>query len=143
VPPASVLVPIVLLGALLVANVEEGAAAGQLPVAPVILQSLVIAGLATRQRLAWQWARVLPILAGFLLLALSLMASSRAPDGDLWPLGVALAALAIAVVPAVALGRPSARDWFRLVCPSCGGRSVKAANFVFTKVRCRGCEAVF
>lgn len=142
-PPVSVLVPIVLLGALLVANVEQGAADGQLPVAPIVLQSLIIAGLATRQRLAWQWARVLPILAGFLLLALSFMAQGRAREGDMQPLGVALAALAIAVVPAVALGLPSARAWFKLVCPSCGGRKVKAASFLFTKARCRTCEKVF
>ena len=128
--PGSVLAAIGVVASLLVVNLWASAQVGELPLAQIAVQSLVLVGLAARHRLAWQWGRLLPALAIPFLLLWALLSPQGAP---------ALLLLAPLVLVPLALGRPSARAWFGVVCASCGSTRVRAVDLLFRRARCRAC----
>jgi hypothetical protein len=109
----------------------------------VILWTLLLVGLFRRARLAWLWGRWLTLLLAVVMASALAVAAVR---GEARPVvvGLAFAGLVLPLVAAsVALGRPSAYEWFELVCPSCAARSGSGADLLFRQARCRKCDAVW
>lgn len=106
---------------------------------------LILVGTIAGHRLAWQWGRILAILGAVLLTLVALVFFAAIRDGEVaaW-LG---ALMVVQVIPLYtvffAFGRPSARVFFRLVCPKCGVMTNKAADFFFNRARCRRCGNVW
>ncbi|BDG04505.1 zinc-ribbon domain-containing protein [Anaeromyxobacter oryzae] len=101
---------------------------------------LLVTGLVRRWRLAWLWGRYLPIFLAIVIAGVLLWSWRSLP-----PLKLALGLLLFAVplgVAGVALGRPTAFEWFRLVCPECGARSGRG-DLLLRNVRCPRCGDVF
>jgi hypothetical protein len=101
--------------------------------------ALIIAGFVNGHRLAWQWGRLIGLVlgTGFLL-----MSATLALRGDNNPLTFSIAAVfsASLILMGVLLGLPKSRAYFRLVCPDCGSREVKATDFLFNTAKCEKCE---
>lgn len=131
----------------------------------LLIGVVVLIGLARRNRLAWQWGRIMGMLGAVLATLTVGMAVvgmvMAVQSGELDEVfaqaggraamitGIAIG-VAMLVLPTLclwvaffALGRPSARRWFRLVCPSCESRRVRAVGFLYSRARCRRCQAVW
>lgn len=114
-------------------------------IVPLTLSGLVLVGLATGHRLAWQWGRVLvPLGAGLLLLASVCAGAGSAAKNDA-ALGGIIAAVNLAMSLFLfsiffALGRPAARNYFQLICPRCGASTSKAGDFWFNVAVCPMCQ---
>jgi hypothetical protein len=110
------------------------------------LSALILWGMIVGQRLAWQWGRILGIVAAVLvsigaLLAFVTAARDRASALAAMVVGSILLLQAICLYTIFfALGRPSAMEHFKLRCPSCGKFTYKAANFFFTRAKCKYCN---
>jgi hypothetical protein len=102
---------------------------------------IFIFGMIVGNRLAWQWLRILALLnvAGLFAMAAIMMVAEM----PLLLVGSALLGATCVLTNYIALGRQSARRHFRLQCPSCGSFAVKAANFFFTRVKCKDCQKVW
>jgi hypothetical protein len=106
----------------------------------VLIQALFLYGLIKRNRSAWLYLR----LASFALaiVVIPVIQGARVFDGkeelSVYLLNLGLIALP-ALVMAVALSLPSARVYFRMVCPQCQSLSVKGANLLFSKLKCKKC----
>ena len=104
------------------------------------LFAVLLAGIVTRRRVAWLWGRFL----GFFVFAVALVgvlanaARIRAPEVAALVLGFAGPMLAVSL----AFGRRSAKEWFGLVCPSCGTASSRG-DLLLRKVRCPTCGETF
>jgi hypothetical protein len=63
------------------------------------------------------------------------------------PWSVAAVMLAGLVIPlaatSIALGRPSAVEWFDLLCPKCGTAAGRGKDFLFRQARCASCGNVW
>jgi hypothetical protein len=104
---------------------------------------LLLAGVATRQRLAWQWGHALPFFLALLQAAALAVEVYRRRALPL-PFGPVSAVVTLALLAAWwSLGRPSALAWFDLLCPECGKPSRLGADFLFRKARCRSCGNVW
>lgn len=103
-----------------------------------IIPGLIAYGLVRRHRLAWQWGRLLALGVSLLEAIMSVAAMVRFGVSWRWSTLIALALPGVAI--GIALGRPSAREWFRLVCPACGTGRPRAADFLFQRARCRRCQ---
>jgi hypothetical protein len=158
--PGSIVVTLVALGFLLVANLAKTAtvlmsadpAAGPQALLPLAVGVLVMTGLARRNRLAWQYGRVL---VGFGAVMMTLVVvrmaidawSQAASTGNPSELRTVMLAMAfgalLGLVPLwavfLSLGTKESRRWFGLCCPKCHGLRVGAADFVFRTCRCRAC----
>ena len=113
------------------------------------LQLLILWGMIVGHRLAWQWGRILGILAAVLLTigAVTSFVGTAAAQVPAW---VRLLAGSIVMLQAVclytiffALGRPSAKQHFNLRCPSCGKFTGAAADFFFNRAKCKTCSTVW
>lgn len=101
----------------------------------------LVTGLVRRSRLAWLWGRYLGLFMSAAIVAGVVIERRRIPGVGIAAL---LAALGLPLLAAsIALARPSALQWFGLVCPSCGDAASRNADFLFRKARCRGCGNVF
>lgn len=130
---------------------------------PLAIGLLVLFGLLRKKPLARQWGRIMGLLLG-VLATLFLAAGSvgffyffysgdfgqanAGPSGDQFFLLIGLIGLLVYALPAgllwaifFALGYPGAKQWFGLVCPECHSRRTKAANFWYSRVRCKDCGA--
>ncbi|MBI3909541.1 MAG: hypothetical protein HY320_01240 [Armatimonadetes bacterium] len=117
-------------------------------VVPIALEILLLWGFVVGHRLAWQWGRVLVFLGAVLLTIATVVAFSvvSIPEAAWLALGLGLFLLiqvVLAYVIFFALGTPSARQHFRLICPSCGAATVRAADFFFNKAKCKSCGRVW
>jgi len=133
---------------------------------PLAIGGLVLLGLIRRSRLARQWGRIIGLLLALLMtlyLAITVAGFIFIMSSDYYnemnnddPVLIMLpwAALAFAVamiaLPAIllwaifiALGRPTARQYFNLICPRCNAHRTKAANFFFTRAKCKECAEVW
>jgi len=138
--PPSVITAVALLAGFAGLSVWSGAHAGRFPLLAVALQALILFGLVRRDRLAWQWGRIVPLLFAAFTLVMVLTARGPAPAAFVAvPLLLFVPALAITV----SLGRPSARAWFRLVCPACGGDGTRPRDVLFRRARCLRCGNVW
>lgn len=134
--PASVLVALVALAVYVLAawviQIEwYGAAITQL-LPSSILPGLIAYGFVRRHRAAWQWGRLVALGMALLLVIVSIL--EREP---LLALAVPLFAVGIA------LGRPSAREWFGMACPVCGAQRSRPVDPFYNRARCKACQNVW
>ncbi len=146
-PPASVVVAAAILGYFFILRgydlfhdfpetIHHGG--GGMAIALVILAYVLLGN-----RLAWQWGRYAAFGTVILIPLITLVNIGNKPSifTDL------AAQVIVMVLPAfliaLALGRPSARVFFRLVCPACQSQSVKPADFFFRRVKCKKCVNVW
>src|SRR5262249_44259120 len=113
------------------------------------LGSLVWWGMIVGHRLAWQWGRVLGIIAAVILTLIGIVSLTSPPPAQ-QPVWAAQADAAISLFSAAclytiffALGTASARDPSRLRCPACGRFTGTAADFLFNRARCASCPNVW
>lgn len=135
--------------------------------APLGVGVLLLIGLLCRNKLARQWGRIMGCLGavlasialGFGVVGVVFVAmSNEAAEFDAQLRGMpggsfllfALIGLAVYAVPAVmlwtiffSLGRPAARRWFGLVCPSCHSPRTRAANFLYSRSKCKECSTTW
>ncbi len=107
------------------------------------VMGVLLWGIGRGYRLAWLWGRYLTLfLSAMVLVSLGL---------GLWkgglPWSVAAVMLAGLVIPlaatSIALGRPSAVEWFDLLCPKCGTAASRGKDFLFRQARCVSCGNVW
>jgi hypothetical protein len=110
---------------------------------PIVVALLILYGIVMGHRLAWQWGRLLGLFGGVLLTLGALGVLARSAEGSGYLIaGVLLLLQGLPLFPMFfALGRPGAREHFRLTCPQCGYARPKGGNFLFTKAICRKCAA--
>jgi hypothetical protein len=123
--------------------------AGGRVVISLLLGALILWGLVVGHRLAWQWGRILGLLAAILLTAVGFMVPNVQPPAG-QPDWVPAVESALTLIQAAclwtiffSLGRPSAKEHFRLRCPGCGRFTSKAADFWFNRAKCAGCQRVW
>lgn len=143
---AAVCLGIVLLsrGVLAAMAVVEGTVSPGVAFAPLGLGVLIVFGMVKGHRLAWQWGRLLGLVTAALVFisAITVWAAledTAGREAAFWAvfLGGQGAAL---MVMYFTLGTSGAREHFRLVCPQCGSRKVRAADFIYSKAKCRKCK---
>lgn len=143
--PASVRVSLVALAVYVLAVwviqvAWHGAAVTRL-LPSLILPGLIAYGIVRRHRLAWQWGRLVGLGVALLQVFLSVLTIARfgAPAKALPLLGLSAPLLAIGV----ALGRPSAREWFGMACPVCGAQRSRPVDLFYNRARCKACQYVW
>lgn len=128
---------------------------------------LVLLGMISRHRLAFQWGRVLGVLGAILTTFLALIGGFTAysllvrgmnarqfqvPPGidpDQFGMIMMIGAIVLAVMAVLqwtlfaALGFYSAREYFGLICPRCSADEASANDFVFTQAKCGRCQNVW
>jgi hypothetical protein len=131
-----------LMGMLVLAG---GGAAIPAVLIPIVVAVLILWGIVTGHRLAWQWGRLLGLVGGTLLTLMAIGVFSKAGGRPgLLIVGTLLALQGVPLFPMFfALGTPEARQHFRLVCPQCGSSKPKGGNFLFTKATCKKCKTVW
>jgi hypothetical protein len=150
--PASVVVASVAVWLITAANgltvlvrFLRGAGLAPLQAIGLVVGILVIIGFARRDRLAWQWGRLAALVGfafnvAFLIIVISI--GESVPVLMMVVLVFVGAAVILRLALYVSLTRRSAREYFRLFCPECGG-SAKAADFWYDKARCKSCGHVW
>lgn len=108
---------------------------------PVLIAMLMLFGIVTGQRLAWQWGRLLGLLGGAVLTFAAIFAFVDANGQSGVPAHAILLALQglpiLAMV--VALGTHGSREYFRIICPQCGCSKPRGGDFMFTRAICSKC----
>jgi len=107
------------------------------------VMGLLLWGIARGYRLAWLWGRYLTLfLSAMVLVSLGL---GLWKGGLPWRVaGVMLAGLVLPLAAtSVALGRPSAIEWFGLRCPKCGVAANRGKDFLFRRARCANCGEIW
>ena len=110
---------------------------------PVLVAVLILVGIIKRQRLAWQWGRLLGLVGAIILTFAAVGAFINYADQP----GILIFAILIALqgIPLFpmffALGTQQAKEYFHIICPECGNTKVRGGNFFYTKVICRKCNA--
>lgn len=149
---APILIAAVSVGVMVLARVLMGAlvligGGASIPAVliPIVVALLILVGIATGHRLAWQWGRLLGLVGGTVLTLTAIGVFSKA-GGRTGPLivGTLVALQGVPLFPMFfALGTRQARQHFRLVCPQCGVSKPKGGNFLFTKAICKKCQATW
>ena len=163
--PLSIQIALAALVAQLISNVLMmiiELALGLLNPAPLVSSAvglLLMTGIYYRNRLALQWARVSGCVGGLVSIAMTYLAigvcavasekvampAPFAGHSFAMPLMVAttvLMAISCGLMWTLftSLGFYSARVWFRLICPGCRYDRGDAADFLFSRVRCKNCS---
>jgi hypothetical protein len=145
--PASVRIAIAAIGALFATNfgllalVLASGLVSPLLILNLGVTGLVLWGLLRRHRLAWQWGRVLSLFSAIvttLAMVVDLLVDEIAIASG-WLYWLLVFQVVCLYLTFVALGRSSAFEHFDLICPECSKPTKKAANFWFTRARCRAC----
>jgi predicted Zn finger-like uncharacterized protein len=157
--PSSVILAIVAMGLLLCLEIGLGVMAftqrdmtenqmvarlAQLIVGGII-GGLILWGLIAGHRLAWQWGRILGLLAAIFLLLGALLLLSEAknaivPMAAYIGAGLILFMSGCLFIIAIALGTDSARMHFGLRCPECRRFTSAAGDFFFNTAKCKRCD---
>jgi hypothetical protein len=103
------------------------------------LQALLMVGLLKGHRLVWQWGRVLAVLS-LVPIAGMVFAASKSAIGIVPVIPVIALAGLPAVVIFFAFGTVAAKEHFRLICPACSSKEVRANDFLFTSAKCKACS---
>ncbi len=107
--------------------------------------ALIVWGMVVGHRLAWQWGRVLGIIAavGYSIVGVLAFAAPPPKDQPEWAIrvtGVIFLFVATCLyIIFFALGQRSAKQFFNLQCPTCGTLTSKAADFFFNTAKCSKC----
>ncbi len=104
------------------------------------ISALILVGIIKGHKLAWQWGRILGLVGAIIMSLITVMIFANPnPENSLF--GVISGSQAILLfILFFAIGTTDARIHFRLICPKCGSMKTKAANFFFTKARCKTCN---
>jgi hypothetical protein len=128
------------LGGLLTGEVPPVAVVG------TVVGVLVLIGFLRRDRMAWQWGRLVSLLGLLfyaLMFPLMLTELDEAPFFFLVLTVLVGTGIVLRLALFISLGRRSAKEHFRLRCPECGNGWGKAADFWFNQARCRACGHVW
>ena len=117
------------VSAVATAQMSVPAGAGNIAVAVLVLLGMIFG-----HALAWQWGRVIPILA--LLALFGALADSTTTGARVF---VASAMVVMLSIP-ILLSLPSSRRWFALECPRCRTLKTQAASFLYNWRRCKKCH---
>lgn len=100
------------------------------------LEGLILYGLFKRNRLVWQWGRILAVFS-IIMIVVSLVF-------------IGASAIPLLVVPLIwwlivfiSFGTTSAKEHFNLICPNCSSNKVKANDFIFKKAKCKECNYIW
>ena len=109
---------------------------------PTILVVLGFIGIIKGYRLAWQWGRLLGILGAVLFTVFAFIYITEIGQRSYMMFAgiVSIVQAVLLFVMYFALGTTDSREYFKVVCPECGERKVKAGDFLFSKVICRKCS---
>ena len=109
---------------------------------PVVVALLILIGIIKRQRLAWQWGRLLGLFGAVVFTLAAIGTATHVPEVPALLIVAVLVALqGVPLFPMFfALGTTGAKEHFRVICPACSKSKVKGGNFLFTKVICRECN---
>jgi hypothetical protein len=149
--PQSVIVAIVALGSMIGMEAVLGVVAVLvdpdkiLPVGFALsLGALIMVGFVTGHRLAWQWGRILGLLAaiGYTLVVVLSFTSPKGTDTIWLPIIFGFLAVCLWTI-FFAIGRTSAREHFGLRCPKCSQLTNRAADFFFNRAKCKACGNVW
>jgi hypothetical protein len=104
-----------------------------------VLAVLLLAGLLRGARLAWLWGRYLALFLAAIVAARAAVAVLHR-ESDVWLTTLVVGGVALPLlVAALALLRPSAFSFYRLVCPACGKETRRPADLLFRHARCGAC----
>jgi uncharacterized protein YqgC (DUF456 family) len=109
------------------------------------LMAFLLWGIFRRSALAWQYLRVVGMLAFIAAMAamisnLLTIQSTSHPPAYAVAMGVSLVMTSLFVVPIFLVGTKPARHYFNVICPACGSAKVKAMDFVYREKRCKKCR---
>lgn len=114
----------------------------------IVLGGLILWGLITGHRLAWQWGRIAGLLGAILAGIVGMVAIAGGQPGDSAAVRLLMALVFLTIstclfIITFSLGTRSARLHFRLRCPSCGRFTSSAADFFFNMAKCKRCKEVW
>jgi hypothetical protein len=115
----------------------------------MVLGALLLLGMVLGHRLAWQWGRILGLLAAMFLTlgTVGFLLSFDGVPGPRWAKRLQAIILLIQTASLYiiffALGRHSARHHFRLQCPMCHRFTNSAGDFFFTRAKCKYCDTIW
>jgi hypothetical protein len=109
------------------------------------LIGLLLWGIFRRKALAWQYLRMIGVLAfvaGACANVSSLMNSRSLgdPRASVVAVGVSFLMTALCLLPVVLVSTEKARRYFGLLCPACGSAKVKASDFLYREKLCKTCR---
>ena len=109
---------------------------------PTILVVLGFIGIIKGYRLAWQWGRLLGILGAvlFTLFAVIYITEIGQRSYMMFASIVSMVQAVLLFLMYFALGTAGSREYFKVICPGCGERKVRAGDFLFSKVICSKCS---
>ena len=108
-----------------------------------VLAFIILIYLLKKNRLAWQWGRLGMVVTAIFV---PLLIGAHVYDGKatIHELIAQVILMALpALIIAIALSRPQAKSYFRLVCPQCQSMAVKAADLFYRRVKCKKCGNVW
>jgi hypothetical protein len=105
---------------------------------------LLIWGILRGARLAWMWGRALGFFLAVVPLAAIGLGLWRGLAVRWWEVAVVVLGLSAPLLCAsMALGRPSALQFFDVVCPKCGTVAKRGKDFLFRQAVCGTCGHVW
>ena len=143
--PASVKATVTLVVALAFILVYGAIVNGTVPWGQLGLIGLLLWGIFLRKALAWQYLRVVAVLAfvaGACANASTLMSgrSLGAPRASVVAVGISFLMTTLCILPIFLMSTDKARRYFGVVCPVCGSANVKAGDFLYREKRCKTCQ---
>lgn len=107
----------------------------------LIIPFLILLGIIKGNRLAWQWGRLLTILAfvGILISTIMIFIKGGSYSQANPFLFVGVPSLLIFI----SFGTYSAKEHFRLICPNCVKAKIKPDDFLFNNAKCKKCNHVW
>jgi hypothetical protein len=120
-------------------------AAGTTSLLSVVLTAgisvLILAGIIIGHKLAWQWGRILGMLSAVMLSYATVIGLiARSEQQVKFPVIIFGSQAILLFILFFALGTEGSKKYFKLVCPKCNSTNAKAANFFFTKAKCKDCS---
>jgi hypothetical protein len=108
-----------------------------------IIDALLLLGVVARNRLTWQWGRLITPLGGFGYVLVAVVLLFFLPKAEPGPAAVCVVLAVLAFSVFFAFGSYSALQYFDLICPQCGACTHKANGFLFSAVQCLHCGHVW
>jgi hypothetical protein len=141
--PSSVIATIVIISVLMIMTFFSKQSNARLYATVCFI--LILIGVIKRHPLAWQWGRIIPTIWVFTGL-LTLAGSLENRWHDITALNIFISLLIGILLPGiipVLFSFQSSRIYFGLKCPACSAIEGKAANIMFSMIRCRKCGNVW
>ena len=108
---------------------------------PVVVAVLILVGILKGHRLAWQWGRIFGLIGAVWLTLASIIILLQVPGNPEALLGAIV--IGMQGIPLFfvffALGSAEAKEYFRLICPSCAESKPKGGDFFYNKAICKQC----